>query len=145
MKTRAFEREMKNLGPIEVNVRPYRWEPRKDSAPVIQVRPRGSALPGYFPPTILFLFMGIFTLNVLDAIFTLCHLQRGGEELNPLVALMIDLGPQPFFFIKSGITVLSLFFLMVYVKASAAKRIFGGIFGVYLAILFYHLYLASIL
>tara|TARA_R100000008_G_C3416887_1_gene82880 strand:- start:9 stop:296 length:288 start_codon:yes stop_codon:yes gene_type:complete len=38
--------------------------------------------------------------NVLDAVFTLNAIDKGVEELNPLMAYLIDLSPYVFLFVK---------------------------------------------
>ena len=43
----------------------------------------------------------IFTLSILDAIFTFMHLENGGSELNPLMEQIIQSGFQSVLIIKS--------------------------------------------
>ena len=43
----------------------------------------------------------IFTLSILDAIFTFVHLENGGSELNPLMKQVIQSGFQSVLIIKS--------------------------------------------
>jgi hypothetical protein len=97
-----------------------------------------------FPAGMCLLLVGIFLLNVLDAVFTLLHLQQGGEELNPIVARIIDFGPQQFFFIKSAITFGCLLFLLFHIRFRYVQRIFGTVFAIYLLVLCYHLYLNAL-
>ena len=97
-----------------------------------------------FPAGISLLLIGIFLLNVLDAVFTLLHLQRGGEEFNPVVARIIEYGPQPFFLIKCAITLGCLLFLLFHVRFRFVQKIFGAVFGIYLGVLCYHLYLNAL-
>jgi len=53
----------------------------------------------------------IFTLSILDAIFTFVHLENGGAELNPLMEQIIQSGFQSTFIIKSlGIGLIGCFF-----------------------------------
>jgi hypothetical protein len=49
--------------------------------------------------------------NLIDGIATFCLVTRGlGKELNPLMALLIDISPHLFLWVKIGIT--PLFFLL---------------------------------
>jgi hypothetical protein len=43
----------------------------------------------------------IFTLSILDAVFTFVHLENGGSELNPLMREIIHSNFQPVLIIKS--------------------------------------------
>ncbi len=83
----------------------------------------------------------ILGLNVLDAYFTLLHLNRGGEELNPLVERLIDLGPIPFVATKTVITALCLSFLVVHQTFVLVRRVIGFVLAFYGLLLLYHLYL----
>ncbi len=97
-----------------------------------------------YPVGLSLLVVGIFLLNVLDAVFTLLHLQQGGQEWNPIVAQFLVLGPQPFFFIKCGITAGCLLFLLMHVRFYMVKRIFQAVFGIYACVFCYHMYLNSL-
>lgn len=54
-------------------------------------------------PGMLLVVLAILALNVLDAWFTLLFLSHGGEELNPFVQAVLDLGghPYPFVLLKT--------------------------------------------
>jgi Domain of unknown function (DUF5658) len=54
-------------------------------------------------PRVLLVAVAIVALNLLDAWFTLLFLSHGGEELNPVVQLVLDLGghPWPFLLLKT--------------------------------------------
>jgi hypothetical protein len=54
-------------------------------------------------PRVLLVAVAIVALNLLDAWFTLLFLSHGGEELNPMVQLVLDLGghPWPFLLLKT--------------------------------------------
>ena len=54
-------------------------------------------------PRIFLLVVAIVSLNFLDAWFTLLFLSHGGEELNPMVQTVLDMGghPWPFVLLKT--------------------------------------------
>jgi len=79
----------------------------------------------------------ILALNLLDAWFTLLFLSHGGQELNPLVQKVLDLGghPWPFVLMKTvGIGVLCSF--LVVTKNFRAAR-----FGLWFVLIGYSLLL----
>lgn len=49
-----------------------------------------------YRPADVLLVASILVLNVLDALFTLLHLQRGGSEANPLMEMLLELGHDTF-------------------------------------------------
>ena len=98
-----------------------------------------------YPFSIGLLLLGIFFLNCMDAVFTLLHLQRGGEEANPFMALALEFGPQAFFFIKSGITAGCLFFLLFHIRFLYVRKVFAAVFGIYSCVFGYHLYLNTLI
>ncbi len=87
-------------------------------------------------------FVAIVGLSLLDALFTLLYLQRGGTELNPFMRSAIDLGVVPFVLIKCGLTFLGIAFLCLHKNFRFVKPLIGGVLGVYTALLGYHIYLA---
>jgi len=97
-----------------------------------------------YPFGIALLVLGIFLLNVADALFTLLHLQAGGEEFNPIVAQILHLGPQWFFLIKSGVTAGCLVFLLLHLRFFVVRKLFGAVFGIYCGVFAYHIYLNSL-
>lgn len=97
-----------------------------------------------FPFGMSLLLVGIFFLNVLDAVLTLLHLQRGGEEANPFMAMALSFGPQAFFFIKCGVTAAALLFLLMHVRFHYVRKVLGTVFGVYCCVFCYHMYLNSL-
>ena len=66
-------------------------------------------------PRILLMTVSIVALNLLDAWFTLLFLSHGGQELNPMVQFVLDLGghPWPFLLLKTvGIGCLCAFLVL---------------------------------
>ncbi|MCU0724235.1 MAG: DUF5658 family protein [Planctomycetes bacterium] len=87
---------------------------------------------------------GILILCVLDAVFTLLYLQKGGGELNPLMRRAIEAGTGPFIAIKCGLTIAGILFLALHKNFRFVKGLIAGVLGFYLLLLGYHLYLASV-
>lgn len=85
--------------------------------------------------------VAILGLNVLDAYFTLLHLNRGGTELNPLVAELIDCGPLAMVSVKTAVTALCLAFLVMHQTFVFVRRIIGLVLVFYGLLLLYHLFL----
>jgi len=56
----------------------------------------------------------IFLLNLLDAVLTLCFLDRGGVEQNPLIGQLIEAGPHFFLLEKVFVVGLCLVALVVH-------------------------------
>ncbi|PIE22097.1 MAG: hypothetical protein CSA62_14065 [Planctomycetota bacterium] len=91
---------------------------------------------------LLFLVMVlIVALNALDAYFTMLYLGLGGEELNPLAQLLIDIGPVAFIGAKTiGIGICVAFLTMVK-NFKGAKLGIGIVLAVYLLLLAWHFFL----
>ena len=80
-------------------------------------RRRGDSLGNYVDRYDAHLFVvaiGIFLLCCLDAHFTLILLDRGAEEINPLMAALLNHGVQTFVYTKLTITGFGLIFLVVH-------------------------------
>jgi hypothetical protein len=88
--------------------------------------------------------VGILVLCVLDALFTLLCIQKGGGELNPLMRRAIEAGVGPFIAIKCGLTIAGIIFLALHKNFRFVRGVIGGVFFFYALLLGYHLYLASI-
>ncbi len=83
-------------------------------------------------------------LSILDGYLTLIHLQNGGKELNPLVDILIEMGWTPFIIIKSMLSATCVIFLVVHKNFFMVKKVLVFVFFIYLALLFYHLYLRTL-
>lgn len=84
---------------------------------------------------------GLAALNILDAFFTILFLSYGGEELNPIVQLSLDMGMWSFIALKSvGIGICAVF--LVVTKNYLVSRIgLAFVFVGYTALLGWHAYL----
>jgi hypothetical protein len=84
---------------------------------------------------------GIFLLNVLDAAFTLSHLSRGGREANPIMARLLDLGPDAFLFTKCFVVGGWLLFLLVHKNFRLVKLGLWATLALYAGVFGWHLFL----
>ena len=101
--------------------------------------------PGIFALAIL-----ILILSITDGFFTLHLMASGAREMNPLMAYLIDLNPYAYFFIKCILIIIGLIFLII-LKNYRSKlfgvhlsKLFPAIALVFIAVIFYQLYLSSL-
>lgn len=89
--------------------------------------------------------MAIVVLNLADAWFTLLFLSHGGRELNPFVQVVLDMSshPWPFLILKTIGIGIACSFLAVTKNFRSARIGMGIVFGGYLLLLGWHLYLLS--
>ena len=87
----------------------------------------------------------ILVLSILDGLFTLLYLGKGGKELNILVDWLIAVGTQEFFIVKAGLTGLSLIFLILHKNFPLVSKALLLIFYFYLGLLIYHLVIQILL
>jgi Domain of unknown function (DUF5658) len=62
----------------------------------VDVRAFPGALRRPLPPTIALIALAVLALNLVDAAFTLRHLELGAIELNPLMRELLEQGPVGF-------------------------------------------------
>ena len=69
--------------------------------------------------TLLFaVIMSIICLSLLDALLTLILVaEHGAQEMNPILAVYLDIGTKTFLFVKYMLTVFSIFILLLYNKS----------------------------
>jgi Domain of unknown function (DUF5658) len=85
------------------------------------------------------LMVGIITVcSLLDALFTLLYIERGGSEANPLMALAINLGVRTFVGLKMGLTGVGTVLLALHQNFRLGLRGLYGIVLTYLVLLAYH-------
>lgn len=65
--------------------------------------------------------LAIICLSAADAILTLEILARGGTEVNPLMALLLDISDSAFILGKLAITVVCLFIALVHINFRILK------------------------
>lgn len=102
-----------------------------------------------FEPTVLLLAVGILSCCIADAWFTQRILERGGVELNPLMAVLIEWEFQGFLAIKYAVTAVCLLVLIAHIRLKLLGRVTGkqllvGIQLMYLALINYELLLLSV-
>jgi hypothetical protein len=98
-----------------------------------------------YEPALAASLVAIAVLCALDAVFTLLYLQKGGEEANPLMAEVIEWGPQAFILVKCGVTNLGLGVLCMHKNFRWVRGVINGLLGAYVALFGYHLYLSWML
>jgi hypothetical protein len=81
----------------------------------------------------------IFTLSILDAIFTFVHLENGGSELNPLMEQIIQSGFQSVLIIKSLGVGLMACFLAIHQHFEISFYGMHVLAATHIALLAYHL------
>lgn len=69
----------------------------------------------------------------LEALFTLRHIQAGGSEAHPLMALALAAGPTGFVALKLGLTGMAVWWLAVHQQFPLAVRGLRGLRGLALA------------
>jgi hypothetical protein len=84
-------------------------------------------------------------LCVLDALFTLLYLQRGGAEMNPLMDAAIRAGVIPFILIKCGLTFAGITFLCLHQNFRFVRLLMLTVLTLYVALMGYHYYVASLI
>ncbi len=99
-----------------------------------------------YPPSLLALVVTIFLLNCTDALLTLRLLQTGSEEMNPLMAVLIEWNWNVFTTAKFTLTGLCLGFLVLHInfrlfRIVSVRQLLWAILGVYMALVCYELWL----
>lgn len=90
------------------------------------------------------LILLVFSFHVLDALFTLRHLQRGGTELNPLMAYCLEHGPWTFLWIKLGMAGVGLIFLALHKNFPFVRAGVVVLFLIFAILVGYHGYLFAV-
>ena len=94
---------------------------------------------GTLPFTTYILPLLLVVLSVLDALFTMVCIQRGGSELNPFMRLALSYGPETFFTTKMILTVIPAIVLAYLSRFRAANYGLYVVNVIYIGILFIHL------
>lgn len=98
----------------------------------------------WYDERLFFVTIGIFLLCCFDAFFTLVLLGRGAEELNPLMATLLEHGIRTFVYAKLAITGFGLVFLVVHAAfwiggAVRVSHILYAVLGGYVTLFVYQL------
>jgi len=83
----------------------------------------------------------VFVGSLLDALLTLRHLQHGGQEANPWLALALAHGTPRFLQLKIGLTGGGVWLLAAHQQFPLAQRGLHGLALGYGVVLIYHLVL----
>ena len=84
---------------------------------------------------LLFFVLGA---SALDALCTLLFLQRGGQEANPFMALVLSYGQAPFVGLKMALTGIGAWLLVAHHYFPMAYRGLLGLAGGYIGLLLLH-------
>jgi Domain of unknown function (DUF5658) len=87
------------------------------------------------------LVLFIFGSSLLDAVLTLWHLEQGGSEANPLMALTLAASPTLFLSVKAAASGLGVCFLAAHQQRPLARRGLYGLALVYGGIVSAHVLL----
>lgn len=90
------------------------------------------------------LVLATFVLNILDALFTLWILQRGGSEQNPFMQRLLEAGHASFLIEKCLVVGFWLVLLAVHRNFRLAYYGLWMLFGVYAALFVWHLWLHAL-
>ena len=85
------------------------------------------------------LLAAVFLFPVLDAGFTLIHLSRGANELNPFMAMLLKRNDALFLSVKLGMAGLGLLFLGIHQHFPYVRRSIRVLFVIFGLLLGYHL------
>jgi hypothetical protein len=103
--------------------------------------------PDRYSSVLFGLIFSILLLSVLDAYLTLFLIGHGADEVNPLMAFYLEIGPRTFMLVKYGLTSSSVLVLLLLsnvllpdVKPSMAS-VFTIIFAVFASVIVWQLYL----
>ena len=69
------------------------------------------------------LVLFIFGSSLLDAVLTLWHLEQGGSEANPLMALLLAASPTLFLSVKAAASGFGVCFLAAHAQCPSPGRI----------------------
>lgn len=101
----------------------------------------------YEDPKLLAWSVGVLGGCVLDALLTLQILSRGGVELNPVMAFLLQISIPAFFSVKYSLTAVAVVFILLHVNFKLWKipvrSLLFGLFCFYLALIGYEGWLLS--
>lgn len=89
-------------------------------------------------PRVVVLVCAVVVASTLDAFFTLLHVEQGGQEGNPLMALALAHSPMTFIGLKISLTNVSAWLLAVHQQFMLAYTGLHAVTVLYLMLLGYH-------
>lgn len=90
-------------------------------------------------PLLATLIIFIIIMSIIDYGFTLIHLDRDAVELNPLLAMAIEVSDGYFFLLKYLITSLGLIILYLYKDFFPTHKVALFIYVIYSGVILYHI------
>ena len=85
--------------------------------------------------------LAILVLNILDALFTLDYISKGGSEANPLADSLLQRGDAYFIYAKCLLVAVCLVFLLLHKTFRFVSWALCFLVGFYGILLVYHIYL----
>ena len=100
----------------------------------------------FHEPFLFFITIAIMLLCIADAFFTLTILDKGGEEVNPFMKVLLERDILLFFIVKFVLTSVFLIFAVIHKHFKLFNRITGyqilyGVFVMYVVLILYEIYL----
>ncbi len=97
-----------------------------------------------YSPRVRYFSIGLLILSVLDALFTLRILEKGGVELNPFMGALIAFDIGWFLFVKIAMTAAALFTLLIFyhfswMRVLRVSHIIYGAFVMYAILIQYEI------
>ena len=97
-------------------------------------------------PSLFFITLSIMTLCIVDAFFTLNILDKGGEEVNPFMKVLLERDVLLFFVVKFVLTSVFLIFAVIHKHFKLFNRVTGyqilyAVFAMYVTLVLYEIYL----
>ncbi len=83
-------------------------------------------------------------LAIMDALFTLHHVEHGAKEVNPGMDFLLRKGVDEFFYVKYTLTCLAVLFLCLHKNFRYVREVLIALIFVYMLVNVWHLYLLSI-
>jgi hypothetical protein len=83
----------------------------------------------------------IILLSILDAYFTIFHVEKGAREINPLMDFLMGYGNTSFFIIKYILTALGLMLLCIYKSLAFSRTVIICLLFFYLTVFANHIVL----
>jgi hypothetical protein len=93
---------------------------------------------------LFFLLVSITGLNILDSLFTMMILDKGGWEANPIVQAVMDTHGNHFWIWKFAMVSFCLILLCLHSRYPLVKKAMVFLNAVYLGVVFYQIYLLQL-
>lgn len=99
-----------------------------------------------YHPALRWVCVGLLVLSGLDAFLTLSLLERGGEELNPVMRALLEIDVAVFFYTKLGLTAVGLAVLVMHyhfhwLRLVPVSHVLWILFAGYALLINYEIYL----